>query len=300
MSFSYDTKEELCRDAITSKCCALAEAYGILLYCNTFSARGIKIITESRPLVKRLPKLFKKAFGVTFDILPEDDGKTSKLSLEITSREKLIKIFDSCGYDIERTIAQHINLAVLEEDCCRQSFIKGTFLAGGSITDPQKRYHLELVTAHYNVSRETYAMLLDMGFNPKSAPRKGNYITYFKSSTEIEDFLTTIGAPVAAMEIMSTKIEKDMKNSVNRKVNCDTANATKIVEAAQEQVEAIQRLEERGELKNLSEKLRQTAALRMENPELSLAELAAIAEPPVTKSCLNHRLRRLIEISREN
>ena len=110
----------------------------------------------------------------------------------------------------------------------------------------------------------------------------------------------TIVAPVAAMEIMSTKIEKDMKNSVNRKVNCDTANATKIVEAAQEQVEAIQRLEERGELKNLSEKLRQTAALRMENPELSLAELAAIAEPPVTKSCLNHRLRRLIEISREN
>lgn len=300
MSFSYDTKEELCRSAVSTKCCALAEAYGILLYCNTFSGRGVKIVTESRPLVKRLPKLFKKAFGVTFDVLPEEDEKATKLILEITNRDKLSRIFDACGYDVDKTIAQHINLAVLEEDCCRQSFMKGTFLAGGSITDPQKRYHLELVTAHYNVSRETYTILLDMGFNPKSAPRNGNYITYFKSSSEIEDFLTTIGAPVAAMEIMSAKIEKDMKNSVNRKVNCDTANATKIVEAAQEQVEAIQKLESRGELSNLPEKLRETARIRIENPELSLSELAALATPPVTKSCLNHRLRRIVELSKES
>ncbi len=300
MSFSYDTKTELCKNAMNAQCCALAEAYGILLYCNTFSGRGIKIVTESRPLVKRLPKLFKKAFGATFDVLPENNEQAMKLMLEITGREKLARIFDLLGYDIDKTIAQHINLGVLEEDCCRQSFIRGAFLAGGSITDPQKRYHLELVTAHYSVSRETYAMLLDMGFNPKSAPRKGNYITYFKSSSEIEDLLTTIGAPVAAMQIMAAKIEKDMKNSVNRKVNCDTANVSKIVEAAQGQVEAIQRLEERGELKSLPEKLRETARIRLENPELSLSELAAITDPPVTKSCLNHRLRRIIELSKGN
>lgn len=299
MSFSYDTKEELCRASISSKCCAVAEAYGILLYCNTFSKHGIKIVTESRPLAKRIPKLFKKAFGVSFDVAPEENENLSKLILEITDHEKLYKIFDTYGYDIDKIIAQHINFGMLEEACCCQSFMRGAFLTGGSITNPQKRYHLELVTAHYNVSRETHSILLDMGLNPKSTPRSGNYITYFKSSSEIEDFLTMIGAPVAAMEIMSAKIEKDMKNSVNRKVNCDTANATKIVQAAQEQLEAIQKLENSGELSNLPDKLQKTAKVRMENPELSLSELAAMLDPPVTKSCLSHRLRRITELSKE-
>lgn len=299
MSFSYDTKEELCRNAVSAKCCALAETYGILLYCNKFSGSGIRIITESRPLAKRLPKLFKKAFGILFDEIRDDGLNLSKLILEINEQNKLSEIFDAYGYEFNKIIAQHINLGVLEEECCRQSFMRGAFLAGGSITDPQKRYHLELVTAHYNVSREIYTILLDMGFNPKSTIRKGNYITYFKSSSEIEDFLTTIGAPIAAMNIMSTKIEKDMKNSVNRKVNCDTANATKIVQAAQEQVEAIQHLEKIGVLQNLPDKLRETARIRIENPELSLSELAMMAEPPLTKSCLSHRLRRIVDLSRK-
>jgi len=136
-----------------------------------------------------------------------------------------------------------------------------------------------------------------MGFTPKETARSGNYIIYFKQSTAIEDFLTLIGAPIHAMELMSAKIEKDMRNSVNRKVNCDTANVSKTVDAAAVYIGAIRIIEEAGVLGSLPEKLRQTADLRLNNPELSIKELAEISTPPVTKSCLNHRLRKLVEIA---
>jgi DNA-binding protein WhiA len=164
------------------------------------------------------------------------------------------------------------------------------------VTDPAKRYHLELVTDHFNVSRETYSLLLEMGFEPKEATRKGNFVIYFKQSSAIEDFITTIGAPLSAMELMSQKIEKDMRNSINRKVNCDTANVLKTVDAAILQIEAIKKIVIATGLDSLPDKLRETAVLRLENPELSLTELAVRSSPPLTKSCLNHRLRKLIEL----
>lgn len=298
MSFASDVKTELCRINVSAKCCALSECYGILLFCNTFSNNGVKIITESRPLAKRLPKLFMRAFGVAFDTITGDDESNSKRVMTITAVESINRILEVYGYEPDGIFAHHINFGILEEDCCRQSFLRGAFFAGGSITDPQKTYHLELVTDHYSVSREALSLLLDMGFEPKSVARAGNFITYFKSSEAIEDFLTTIGAPIAAMEIMSTKIMKDMTNSVNRRVNCDTANVTKTVDAAQEQLEAIRSIDASGILLLIPERLRETAKLRTENPELSLSQLAAIADPPVTKSCLNHRLKKLIEIAK--
>lgn len=299
MSFAADVKSELCRQPVPARCCAVSESYGVLLYCNTFTNSAVKIVTDSRPFAKRLPRLFRRAFGLEFDVQPADPDRPGKLTLAITDVDKIERIFDVCGFERERILAHHINFGVLEEPCCRQSFIRGAFLAGGSVTDPQKRYHLELVTDHYSVSRETYTLLLDMDFAPKSTSRSGHYITYFKSSGAIEDLLTTIGAPVAAMQVMEAKILKEMTNSVNRKVNCDTANVTKTVEAASGQVAAIRRLEQSGALEALPEKLRQTALLRLENPELSIGQLAAATDPPVTKSCLSHRLRRLMELAGE-
>lgn len=137
------------------------------------------------------------------------------------------------------SLANHVNFAVLEEPCCRAAFLRGAFLAGGSVTDPRKAYHLELSTSHYNVSREVPALMREAGFQPKEATRKANYIAYFKQSERIEDFLTAIGAPLAAMEIMNAKLEKNLRGSVNRRVNCDAANLDKAVEAAQVQLEAI-------------------------------------------------------------
>lgn len=300
MSFSSDVKAELCRTPVSARCCAVAECYGMLLYCNTFSGNLIKLMTESIPLAKRLPRLFRKAFGFGFDAAPAALEKTGKLIFSISDSEKIKKIFSVYGYEPDNILAHHINLGVLEEECCRQSFVRGAFFAGGSVTDPQKRYHLELVTDHFNVSKEIFSVLLDMGFSPKSTSRGGNYITYFKQSEAIEDFLTTLGAPVAAMDVMSAKIMKDMYNSVNRRVNCDTANVTKTVDAAQEQLSAIKTLQGRTGLEALPDKLRETALLRLENPELSLSQLSELSDPPVSKSCLNHRLRKLIELSKNS
>ena len=297
MSFSFDTKNELCRLPVQKLCCARAEAYGILLYCNTFSSTEVRIITENPNFAARLPKLFHRAFGLRFDRQPEPD-QPGKMVFQITERKKLDHITNLLGYDPRQNLVLHINFAMLEEECCRASFLRGIFFAGGSVTDPLKRYHLELTTSHAQASRELDVLLRECGYPPKSVARNGSFVTYFKQSDQIEDFLTLIGAPVAAMNVMSAKMEKDLRNSVNRRLNCDSANLDKAVLAAQEQMEAIRALQTAGLLDQLPDKLQMTAALRLENPELTLSELAEEFDPPVSKSCLNHRLRKLLELAR--
>lgn len=296
MSFASQVKSELCRTKVSRKCCAQAEACGVLLYCNRFSLREIKIVTESAAFAQRLPALFRRAFGVAFDQTGDLDGP-GKLILSIQSPDKLSVIWDLCAFDPGGP-AHHINFGLLEEKHCRLSFLRGAFLAGGSVTDPKKGYHLELATSHYHVSRELDALLLELGYTPKGTTRKSNYITYFKQSEAIEDLLTAIGAPVSAMELMNTKAEKLLRNGVNRRVNCEAANVDKTVDAALEQRRAIQILRESGQLETLSVKLQEAARLREENPELSLTQLAALCDPPVTKSSLGHRLRKLIDLSK--
>jgi hypothetical protein len=293
VSFSASVKAELCSQSIGRPCCALAEAYGVLLYANTFSPREIKIITSSGEFAARLPKLFKKAFAVSFDALPPEDNR-GKFIFAITDEGKIASIFEKFGYEAESTLVHHINLGILEEECCRAAFIRGAFLAGGSITDPEKRYHLEIVTDHKSVSRETYALLLEMGFEPKDTTRGGHYVTYFKNSGVIEDLFTTLGARRSAMDIMSAKVEKDMRNAINRRVNCDSANADKIVSAAQTQLERIRYLEKEVGLENLPADIQEVAILRIANPEASLSDLALLSNPQVSKSCINHRLRKLM------
>ena len=298
MSFSFDTKNELCKLPVQKLCCARAEAYGILLYCNTFSSTEVRIITENPNFAARLPKLFHRAFNLRFDRQPEP-GTPGKMVFQITDRKKLDHIINLLGYDPRQNLVLHINFAMLEEECCRASFLRGIFFAGGSLTDPQKRYHLELTTSHLQASRELDVLLRECGYPPKSVARNSSFVTYFKQSDQIEDFLTLIGAPVAAMKIMSAKLEKDLRNSVNRRLNCDSANLDKAVLAAQEQLEAIRKLQTAGLLEQLPDKLQQTAALRLENPELTLSELAEEFDPPVTKSCLNHRLRKISELAKD-
>ena len=296
MTFSARTKAELCRQGLSRRCCAQAEAYGVLLYCNRFDAGEIRIVTESETFAARLPGLFRKAFRLEFDRLP-GEGEAKRI-FAISDPEKLRAISCVLGYDPAESVAHHINFAVLEEDHCRTAFFRGAFLAGGSVTDPAKRYHLELATSHYNVSRELTVLLLEAGFSPKETRRKANYVTYFKQSDAIEDFLTAIGAPLAAMDLMNAKAEKDLLGSINRKVNCDAANLDKTVEAAQGQIEAIERLAERGLLQDLPDKLKEAVDLRAAHPELTLAQLAELCDPPVSKSAFNHRLRKLMELAK--
>lgn len=298
-SFAYKVRSELCRTAVQRLCCARAEAYGVLLYCNTFTSREIRIITENPEFAARLPRLFQRAFSLRFDRLPEEDTGRGKLIFQITQQDKLNKIINQFGYDPRQNPVLHVNFGMLEDECCRTAFLRGAFLSGGSVTDPEKRYHLELATSHLQASREVSALLTELGFFPRSVMRSGSAVIYFKQSEHIEDFLTKIGAPASAMDIMTAKVDKEIRNGANRAMNCDMANVNKTLDAALEQKNAIEKLQQRGALENLPDKLRQTALLRLQYPELSLTQLAERCDPPVTKSCLNHRMRKLMSMAQE-
>ena len=190
ISFSGNAKAEICRNFPAKPCCALAQCFGILLYCNSFTSSGIKIITESRDFALLLPKLFKKTFNLNFDIFPSVEAP-GKLIFQIVDEEKIETIMDAFGFDAADTVALHVNLPLVEEECCKAAFLRGAFLAGGSVTDPEKGYHIELATTHKSVAAETYMLMHEsMGFYPKSAQRGGGQVLYLKQSELISDFLT--------------------------------------------------------------------------------------------------------------
>lgn len=296
MSFSGDVKTELCRAGLDRLCCARAEIYGVLLYSNTFTPQEVRIITESESFALRLPALLGRAFGLTFDRLPGKGER--KYVFQLTAGEHIHRIIDAFGFDARQSPVLHINFGLLEEECCRAAFLRGAFLAGGSVTEPSKRYHLELVTSHAQASREMLALLTDMGRQPGQTTRNGSQVTYFKSGEQIAELLSFIGAPDSAEELTNARAEKELRNGVNRQVNCEAANLDKAVNAAQEQLEAIRRLYELDRVEGLSAVLKETIVLRETYPELTLSQLAEEFEPPITKSCLNHRLRKLVELSR--
>ena len=299
LSFSASAKAEICRNIPNRQCCALAQCFGILLFCNSFHAQNIRIITESREFANILPKLFKKAFSMDFDVQPDPEA-AGKLNFQITDPDKIADIMEWYGFDAQDTLSMHINLAVIEEECCKISFLRGAFLAGGSVTDPSKGYHMELNTTHQSVAREGFSLIQEvLGFAPKSAARGGGQVLYLKQSDMICDALTYFGAPVAAMGIMEAKLEKELNNKVNRRCNCDDANISKVVEAAQEQLNAIQAIKNRGNFDKLPLKLQQAANAREKNPEASLTELAALMDPAITKPAMNHRLKKLVQLAQE-
>ena len=213
---------------------------------------------------------------------------------------KIKKIMAAFGFSPEDTLALHVNYPIVEEECCKASFLRGAFLAGGSVTDPEKGYHMELSTTHQSVARETNLLIREaMAFSPKMAARGGGQVLYIKQSEQISDFLTYLGAAVAAMGIMETRLEKELNNKVNRRCNCDDANTSKVVEAAQEQLSAIRILREAGLLENLPEKMKQAALARENNPSASLSELAAMMDPAITKPAMNNRMKKLVQLSKE-
>ena len=296
MSFSSDAKAELCRERLESKSAAVAESYGVLLYCHSFSQSEIRIITASDAFAARLPRLFRRAFSLDFDVRPEE-GATGKRSFLIRDADKLRRIFEAFGAERDATLSHHVNFGVLEEESERVAFIRGAFLAGGSVTDPEKRYHLELATAHYAVSRESHSVLLELGFDARETKRSGSFLLYFKQADVIADFFTALGATTTAMAVMTAKVDKEMRNQITRIINCDSANADKVVSAAQGQLDAIRLIARRVGLDELPEPLRDAALLRITNPAASLNDLAQLSYPKVTKSCLSHRLRKLTELA---
>lgn len=289
-SFSARTKRELCRAPMARSCCAAAESYGALLLGNMFTGRELRIVTTHSAYAARLEALFPKAFGVTPYCEPPPGGQ-GKHIIAITRREDVLTIRNTFGYGMEEDVALHLNNAVLEKDCCLPAFWRGAFLSGGTVNSPEKKYHLEIATPHRFLARELSALLHESGLEAGLTERAGVQVLYFKASESIEDFLTLAGAAGSALQLMSVKVEKDLRNRINRRVNCDNANLDKTVASSTRKRDGIQKLRRSEQWDKLPDPLRRTAEMRLEYPEESLSQLGE--RLGVSKSCLNHRLRKI-------
>lgn len=293
MSFSTEVKNELCRVSMQRACCTRAEAYGALLHATVFSHREIRLSTENAVVARRLQALLQRAFFVVCE--PQQQGRKYQIVLEQPTQ--IGRIFDVLGYDRKSHITYHLNRNELEEECCLASFLRGAFLMAGTVAGPDKKSHLELKSGHQSLAGEETSLLLDLGLSPKLAHRGGTCLLYFKDSASVEDFLTRIGAPHAAMALMEAKVEKNLRNTINRQVNCETANLVKTADAAARQIAAIRAvLDTRGE-EAFPENLRETVHLRLAYPTDTLAELAQRFDPPISKPGLSHRLKKITEFA---
>ncbi|MDR0326244.1 MAG: DNA-binding protein WhiA [Oscillospiraceae bacterium] len=293
-SFSATVKRELCRAPIKRSCCAQSECYGALLLGNTFRAEGLRVLTSHTAFAERLPPLFAAAFGI-LPPAPSRPEHGGKWLFAVTGPKQVQTVRGAYGYGAGDDTVLHLNNAVLEQECCQASFWRGAFLSGGTVTDPLKKYLLEIVTPHRVLSRQLSALLRESGLEASLGERAGVQVLALKVSEAIEDFLALTGAPLAAMAVMQAKLEKEIRNSVNRRVNCDTANVDKALAAAERLRGVIMRLEKTGQMDGLPEMLKETARARIAYPEDSMAQLAD--RLGVGKSCLNHRLRKLAELA---
>lgn len=290
MSFTTDIKTELCRVTPAAPCCVLAECLGMLLFSYQANREGIRLQSESVDVRKRAMSLFRQVFG----IMAESDEN----GLLIRDPDDLARIYETYGYDNFQGPLP-LNRAIVEDECCKNAFLRGAFLTGGSISTPDKGYHLELVTSHYYVARQMDALLMDMDRAPSSLIRRGYHVLYYKDSEKIGDYLATMGATNASMELMLVKVEREMRNNINRRSNCEVANLEKTVNAAVKQRLAIQKLKDQDKFDQLPQALRETAEMRMKYPDLSLGELCKMFDPPISKPGLNNRIRKLIQLSEE-
>lgn len=293
MSFSTEVKNELCRVPMQRPCCTRAEAYGALLHATVFSHREIRLSTASEAIVRRLQALLQRAFSVEGE--PQRQG--SKYQLTIDDAAQVGRIFDVLGYDRKSHVTYHLNRNELDEECCLASFLRGAFLMAGAVAGPDKKSHLEIKSGHQSLAGEEMSLLLDLGLSPKRASRAGGSLLYFKDAASVEDFLTRVGAPHAAMALMEAKVEKNMRNTINRRVNCETANFVKTADAAARQVVAIRTVLDTRGIDAFPEAMRETVRLRLAHPTDTLAELAQRFDPPISKPGLSHRLKKITEFA---
>lgn len=297
-SFSQHTKEELCKTDNSRECCYTAEHLGLSLFGASITKKSIKFVTENVDVHSNYIKLAEKMC-----LNQETDKATEKNSRYIAENKDGVLI-ENLLYDLRLidsetgVIRYRIDEDIIKDECCRRALIKGAFLAGGTVIDPQKNYNLEIVTPYMGLSQDMQRELTKAGFEFKVINRKSKYVLYMKNSDSIADFLSYMGAYQAQMELINIKIEKEIRNDFNRAANSETANLFKTINASVEQVHAIEKIKKSIGLENLPEDLREVAVLRLENKEMSLAELGGMMNPPLTKSGVNHRLKKLIEMAK--
>ncbi len=300
MSFSYEVKQELCRVPPECPDCQKAQAYGMLLFSHAFRGKSIFLQTEHRQVMNTYVELLTALTAPIISIETtnfhlREEARIHTVSVENEDeRAALYRLFE-----VDPAKPLHIDPQWMPRGCCAVSFIRGAYLVCGSVSNPDKEYHLEFAVDDPTLATELHTYLSENGITCKQTTRKNANLLYQKGSEAIEDTLTLLGAAKQALELMEVKILKDVRNRTNRKINCETANITKTVNAAYQQREDILYIQQTVGLSSLKEELRQLAELRLEYPEYSLRELQELLQPPVSRSCVNHRLKKLSEIANE-
>lgn len=309
MSFSAKVKEELGKYISRNRHCQIAELAAIIHYQGqlTRGEKGqlqLQIMTENPFVLRKCFTILNKAFNIETSEMEQEclqNHKNSVYTITLENEKDImdifqtIKLFDDEG--VLHDLRGGVNPEILKQYCCRRAFTRGAFLCIGSISDPQKGYHLELVCNNRFQAEQIQEVLTLFELDAKIVVRKKYYVVYLKEGAHIVDFLGITKARVALMELENLRILKEMRNSINRKVNCETANIAKTVNAAAKQIDDIVFIRDYVGFSKLPDTLREMAQIRLEHPESSLKELGQYLEPPVGKSGVNHRLRKLSEIA---
>lgn len=304
MSFSKDTKKELCdcdtgtAEEMTALC------YGMTLYSRVFSFSSLTASTESKPCAVLYSNLLSSLTGTIVELsstLTHRSGENSIYTVSVPDKNDCEKIFDHFGHSKKR-ISLQINRANIDNEGCLPFFLRGVFLICGNVSSPEKDYHMEFVVPHKNLAADLVRIITEieeLDAQPKTVMRKGSYIVYIKGSDSITDILTYMGAQMSSLDIIQNKMLKDVRNKVNRRINSETANINKTATASAKQLYAIRLIMEKQGLGSLPDELRELAQLRLDNPEYNLRELGAALSKPISRSGVNHRLVRIMKIAEE-
>lgn len=302
MSFSKEVKEELSRQVPSARHCQIAELAAILNFCGRYeyldeNTRLLNLYTESLAVARKYFTLVKKTFNISTNIsirrnLHQKKGKAYSLTIRDDSviTRMLMATKLKITPDGEIKSADHM---VIVNTCCKRAFLRGAFLASGSISDPEKTYHFEIVSSGEYEALQLQSILVDFEIDAKIILRKKYHVVYVKEASQIVDVLNVMEAHVSLMNLENVRILKDMRNSINRQVNCEAANINKTVQAASKQLDDITYINDTIGLEKLSEGLEDIARLRFQYPEASLKELGDMLCPPIGKSGVNHRLRKI-------
>ena len=309
MSFSATTKNELSRIPLAEGCCSIAELAALVRMNGTIQISGMKKVnlkftTENAAIARRIFSLLKTIYATEVEVMVRRNKQLKKNNnylIVINNKEISKKILEDVGFIRGESSFFNPNFTIpgeiIENRCCKRAYIRGAFLGGGSISNPEKTYHLEFVTSNEEHAVDLSNVINSFGLNSKIVTRKENFVVYIKEGEQIVDLLNIIGAHQALLKLEDIRVLKNVRNNINRIVNCETANLGKTIDASMRHVENIKYIQDTIGLNKLPDNLREIAELRLEYSEASLKELGMMLEPPVGKSGVNHRFRKIEEIA---
>ncbi len=311
MSFSATTKNELSRIVLGKNCCPMAELAALVRMNGTIQISGnknvnLKFTTENAAIARRIFTLLKDIYETDIEVMVRRNKQLKKNNnylVYINNKDISKKVLRDVGFITKENNLFHPNHNIPEnlimKRCCKRSYIRGAFLGGGSITNPEKTYHLEFVTGNEEHSSDLRELINSFGLNSKIVLRKEYFVVYIKESEQIADLLNIIGAHQSLLKLEDIRVLKDVRNNINRLVNCETANLGKTINASMRQIESINKIINSIGLGRLPDNLREVAELRLEFKDSTLKELGSMLDPPVSKSGVNHRLRKIEKIAEE-